>query len=99
MAGDDFDVGESSTVEVGAEERRDLLGREIGHQPEVDLRARHGGQDGLRARAGVARNDPADRAGWLVKMLLLERGTGEAPNEALDPVDAQHGLLVERQAL
>ena len=95
----DFDVFEATAIEVGAQQQGDLLGCEVGHQAEVDLGARDRGQDGLGTRAGVSGHDPADRAGRLEEMLLLELVPVQPAHEAGDPVDSQHALVVEGQTL
>ena len=95
----DRDVAEAPLVEVLAEQVAHELGREVWHEPEVDLRARDGGEDRLRSRALVARCQAADRAGRLEEVAPLERGPGQAADEAVDAVDPLPAGLVERQPL
>src|SRR5207248_10655303 len=99
MTRNDLDVAEPASIEVSAKEGRHLLGGEVGHEAKIDLRARERGKDGFRPGAGVAGDDPADRAGRLVEVLSLQRESTEPTDGSRNPVDAEHRTLVERQPL
>ena len=67
-----LDLAEAVIVEMAAEERRDLVGVLVRHEPEVELRVGRGRQDGLAARPAVAGPEAGDVRGRLEE---------EAPDE------------------
>src|SRR5947209_3027693 len=93
----DRDVSEAALVEMLPQQIADELGREVGHEPEVHLRARDGREDRLRALTLVAGAETADRARGLEEVALLERGPAQSADESVDPVDALPPGLIERQ--